>query len=248
MKNKNLYYIFLISATIMQTSQSISQKTIAFPSSDGLLITADEYIIDKTKPFILLCHQARYSRGEYIETAKKLNTLGFNCVAIDQRSGGEVNGIKNETAAKAIGHKKPVGYLDAEQDIVAAIEYIFKIYNKKVILFGSSYSASLALKIAKENDRVMAVIAFSPGEYFDNVLHLAKTILGLDKPVFTASSKSEAPGVATLLKSVKEGKAVQYIPDVKSRHGSSALWSDNGDHKKVWKALENFLNQQITNF
>ncbi|MCK5453881.1 MAG: hypothetical protein KAJ16_05940, partial [Calditrichia bacterium] len=76
----------------------ISAETITFPSQDGLPITADLYIVHgKEAPFILLFHQAGFSRGEYLNIAPVLNELGFNAMAIDQRSGKEVNGIVNET-------------------------------------------------------------------------------------------------------------------------------------------------------
>ena len=77
-------------------------KTINFPSKDGLSITADLYLIKEAKDIILLCHQAGFSRGEYVETAKRLNKLGYSCLAIDQRSGKVVNGIVNQTAKLAI--------------------------------------------------------------------------------------------------------------------------------------------------
>src|SRR3972149_6331103 len=76
-------------------------KTITFPSTDALLITADLYFVSDTLPYMILCHQAGYSRGEYMETADKFCNLGYNCLAIDQRSGKEVNGVKNKTATLA---------------------------------------------------------------------------------------------------------------------------------------------------
>src|SRR5437667_8940636 len=104
------------------TAKLFAQQTITFPSKDELTITADLYEIDSTSPLILLCHQAGYSRGEYIETAKRLNKFGFNCLAIDQRSGKECNAVRNETARAAVLAGKPGNYPDAEQDIVAAID------------------------------------------------------------------------------------------------------------------------------
>jgi len=73
---------------------SANFKTITFPSHEGVTITADLYITneDKNIPFIVLFHQAGFSRGEYREIAPKLNKLGFNCMAIDQRSGDGVIG------------------------------------------------------------------------------------------------------------------------------------------------------------
>ena len=82
-----------------ETQDDRPYQTVHFDSADGLKITADLYLShDKSKPFVVLCHQASWSRGEYREIAPKLIALGFNCMAIDQRSGNEVNDVKNETA------------------------------------------------------------------------------------------------------------------------------------------------------
>ena len=59
-----------------------SKKKIEFSSEDGLKITADLYMVhSEEKPFIVLFHQAGWSRGEYLEIAPKLNKIGFNCMA-----------------------------------------------------------------------------------------------------------------------------------------------------------------------
>jgi len=83
---KTVIFLLLFFATTLISSDF---KTITFPSSDGVKITADLYILhtDKNTPFIVLFHQAGFSRGEYREITPKLNRLGFNCMAIDQRSG-----------------------------------------------------------------------------------------------------------------------------------------------------------------
>jgi len=175
-------------------------QTLTFPSKDGITITADLYMLHDSLPYMLLCHQAGYSRGEYKETAKRFNKMGFNCMAIDLRSGGEVNGIVNQTAAEAKKAGKSTEYLDAEQDILAGLEYLYKKSGKPVALVGSSYSASLVLKIAVANPKVSMVIAFSPGEYFGKKLTLKKEIEKLDKPVWIASSTDEKKGCEDLMK------------------------------------------------
>jgi hypothetical protein len=216
----------------------LAQSTITFPSKDGLVITADSYIISESAPTIILCHQAGYSRGEYIQTGRRFNKLGFNCLAIDQRSGDVIYGIKNETAALAkTKSSKPVVYLDAEQDIIAAVDYVFGKFNKKVILLGSSYSASLALKIGKESDKVSAVIAFSPGEYFGNKLFVQKVIADFNKPLFVTSTKAEAENVGTLIKDVKSTTKVQFIPQGEGAHGSKALWRATPGNQEYWMSL-----------
>jgi dienelactone hydrolase len=219
-----------------------AQETITFPSKDGLTITADEYITEDTMPYMILCHQAGFSRGEYSETASRFQKFGYNCLAIDARSGKEVNGITNETAALALKKKKTVDYLDAEQDILAAIDYVYKKTNKKVILVGSSYSASLVLKIATTNDKVKAVIAFSPGECFGSKLNLRETIKTLDKPVFATSSKTEADELSILMKDVKSQNKTQFTPGSQGDHGSKALWKEtNPNYHEYWVALLMFM-------
>ncbi|CAN5474049.1 hypothetical protein BH10BAC1_BH10BAC1_08990 [soil metagenome] len=218
-----------------------AQKTITFSSLDSLTITADLYLNDEKLPYIILCHQAGFSRGEYKETATKFNKFGYNCIAIDARSGDAVNGVKNETAALAKKQNKATSYLDAEQDIIAAINYAFKLSNKKVILVGSSYSASLVLKIATTNDKVKAVLAFSPGEYFGDKLNLKETIKSLSKPLFVTSSKEEAPAVTELIKDIKIIEKQQFIPTKNGKHGSKALWKENDNNQEYWMSLMLFM-------
>src|SRR4030095_9224090 len=179
------YSLLLILCIGLEAMKSHAQLTLTFPSRDSVQVTADWYPVEIDMPVILLCHQNRFSRGEYKETAVKLNTFGFNCLAIDQRVGDTVNGVPNETAARAKAKKLQPVYADTEKDILAALDFLYVKYNKKIILMGSSYSASLVLKIAATDNRVLAVIAFSPGEYFPDKKFVAKSISGLRKPVFT---------------------------------------------------------------
>ena len=222
---------------------SPAQLQVTFPSKDDVTITADWYPVNSESPTILLCHQNGFSRGEYAETAKKLNMLGFNCLAIDQRVGIEVNGIVNETAKDAHAKGKPQSYINAEQDIVAAVDWLYAKYNHRVIVLGSSYSASLALKVAKDNNLVFAVAAFSPGEYFDDKDFVSKYISGLKKPVFLTSSKEESAAVTDLTKDVMSVVKIQFIPKGAGDHGSKVLWSKCSENQNYWAALVSFLNR-----
>jgi len=216
-------------------------KTITFPSKDGLTITADLYTTVKSKDFIVLCHQAGFSRGEYINTAPILQTMGYSALAIDQRSGNKVNGIINETHAEAKREGLATSYLDAKQDIEAAIDYAYKLnHNKPIILVGSSYSASLVLLIATTNNRVKAVAAFSPGEYLHGI-NLAESIKDLNKPCFVTSAKSEINQTAKVVRFVNKKYITQFKPNVTGIHGSKALWSTNSGHEVYWKAFKSFL-------
>ncbi|MBK5285892.1 MAG: dienelactone hydrolase family protein [Bacteroidia bacterium] len=237
---KNILLILLASFFV---SEIYAQQTITFSSFDGITITADLYEIDSTSPVILLCHQARYSRGEYIETAKRLNKFGFNCLAIDQRSGKECNAVTNETAKVAASKNKPGNYIDAKPDIVAAIDFLYNKYNRRIILIGSSYSASLALILSKENEKVCATAVFSPGEYFGDAISVGKIIAGLDKPVYVTSSLNESTAVTELMKDVVSKLKVQFIPTSQGNHGSRALWASNSNNQEYWITLMAFLSK-----
>jgi hypothetical protein len=120
---------------------------------------------------------------------------------------------------------------------VAAVEYAYLQYKKKVILLGSSFSASLVLKVAKENDKVGAAIALRPGEYFGKKFSVKKVVEGLDKPVFVASSKKESEEVTKLTEGIKPDKKVQFIPPAEGASGSKALQKSTPGSQDYWMAL-----------
>ncbi len=158
-----------VTESATQTETVKLDTTLEFLSGDGLAITADVRIThEKTAPLIVLFHQAGWSRGEYQEIIPRLATLGFNCMAIDQRSGDAVNGVQNQTHQRATAAGKSTTYLDAYQDLEAAMQYAKANYAQgKLIAWGSSYSAALVIKLASQHgDVVDGVLSFSPGEYF----------------------------------------------------------------------------------
>ena len=234
-----------------QTSiKKIQSGTSQFESADGLAVTMDVYAAHAASaPAIVLCHQAGWSRGEYKEIAPKLNKMGFNCFAIDQRSGKGVNKIVNETNKRAVAAGKGVAYPDAEQDIVAALKKVRDMTNSdKVILWGSSYSAALSLRIAGENpDLVDGVLAFAPGEYFggsgkpkDWIATSAKKI---KVPAFVTSAKNEFRNWKPIYEAIPGDSKAMFLPKTKGNHGSRALWNEFDDNEAYWTATTSFLSQ-----
>ena len=115
-------FLFILSLLFINWNLH-SQEKIIITADDGLLITADLYEIDAKKPYILLFHQAGFSRGEYKETTQKIIKFGYNCLAVDLRSGGEVNYIQNNTALLAVQKGFPTDYLSSEKDIGVPPKY-----------------------------------------------------------------------------------------------------------------------------
>ncbi len=241
MQSYNLILGFLLS--LMMLSSSAQQK-VTFESKDGLIITADLYISSTQNPYIILLHQAGYSRGEYNEIAPKLVNLGYNCLAIDQRSGNEVNFVKNETAARAKAKNLPANYLDALPDIQAAIVFVKQKTNKPIVLWGSSYSASLSLMVAPEELKVGALVVFSPGEYFEPKDFIKSKITKISVPVLALSSKSENPEIAAMLSVVPKSLVTIFNPSTdEGKHGSKALWVSNPSNKEYWMAVTMFFSK-----
>ncbi len=239
---------FIFALLIIINTISYAKEVVTFPSLDGVRITADLYMDsnDTNRPFILLFHRAGWSRGEYEEIAPKLNKLGYNCMAIDQRSGDSVNLIDNQTKAEAQKRGKSTTYLEAVKDIKAALVYARKHFAKgKLIAWGSSYSAALVIEIVGNNNSLAdAVLSFSPGEYFvrygKSSHWIADAASRLKVPIFITSAKKEASSWRDIFNAIRSPKQ-SYIPPKGGHHGSEALWSEYPTSKGYWKAVEKFL-------
>lgn len=222
-------------------------QKITFPSKDGLIITANLFHEGANLVPIILCHQANSSKEEYTEAAKKLNELGFNVLAVDLRSGGSlIEGGKNETAELAKQQGKMQNYINAMPDIEAAIDYMYNNYKKPVVLVGSSYSASLALKIAGENQKVRAVAAFSPGEYFvgtESETFIQDAMQDIHKPIFITSARKEVGQAKLFFDLATSGIKDLYVPEEEGIHGARALWSTTPGSAGYWSAFTDFLNK-----
>ncbi|UII26308.1 dienelactone hydrolase family protein [Fulvivirga maritima] len=242
--------LILWSQLVFNYNQSVGVKKelLHFKSSDGVEMSADFYFVRKsTSPLIILFHQAGWSRGEYLEIAPKLNALGYSCLAVDLRSGGAVNDVQNETNINALKASKNTRYVDAYQDMQAAVKYgSSRLTKGKLIVWGSSYSSSLALKLAGEmSDKVDAVIAFSPGEYFSSQGvgrdYITSGASRVTQPVFVTSARSEKNNWWGMYVSIPSEEKQYYLPETAGNHGAKALWSEYADSDEYWMALSGFL-------
>ncbi len=234
-------------AAVSCAGAGASSGTITIRAKDGVTVTADLYAPHPPEaPFVVLCHRANWSRGEYAELGPWLNSLNANCMALDQRSGGKINGVDNKTLLDALSRGKDTGYPSAEEDIKAALDYAKKRAKGKVVLWGSSYSSSLALAIAADNPGLVdAVVSVSPGEYFREYglggdwvkEHAAR----LAVPVLIMAPAEERMQAASIFESVPEGNKKLYVPETGGRHGSEALWSKTPGNAAYREAVAGFL-------
>ncbi|MGH4124617.1 MAG: alpha/beta fold hydrolase [Clostridium sp.] len=231
-------------------SLDLKNQTITFKAKDKVEITADLYMTENKKaPFILLFHQADASRGEYLTIAPKLNELGFNCMAVDQRAGSSMKSVDNKTFSSALALDKPIEYEDSYFDLEAALHFVKdKIKPDKIIVWGSSYSALLAFPLAANNAKdIDGILAFSPGDYFyindKSVFEYSKN---LTCPIFITSAKNEHSAWQSIFDNLTSKKKVGFIPETEGCHGSSALWSTTPGNEEYWKAVQNFLSNFAT--
>jgi hypothetical protein len=165
-------------------------------------------------------------------------------LAVDLRSGKEINYIQNETAIRAAEQKLPTSYLDAEKDIFASIEYVKGISSRKIILLGSSYSASLVMKVANHNHDIEAVVAFSPGEYFQPKMVLRSFLTDYDKPIFIASTVNEKTFVNELISEIPDEMVHFFVPENgDGTHGAKALWEKQPQNEEIWLSLLLFFKK-----
>ncbi len=228
------------------SSNVIRVETITLKAPDGMEVTADEYIVSDSHPYILLLHEQQSSRGEFTSIARRLCKLDYNCLAVDLRNGGNKNYISNQTARKCREIRCPTDVQDIALDVIAAVEYAYQKSGQPVILLGSGANASLSLLIGAKNEYVRAVVAFSPGEYFQPQIFVEDTIRGLKKPVFITSSRMETPYVIQLSSGLEENYLTLFEPELgEGARGTVTLTKENPHNSEYWLALLLFFKELI---
>lgn len=229
--------LFLVASVI-----GAQAETVTFKAADGLEITAEfQKPVSSYNAIIVLFHMAGASRGEYRDIAPVLNELGYATLAVDQRSGGAFNGIKNETAALA---GPGLGYSKAIPDLEAASKWARANSGARLVgVLGSSYSSSLVLVMAGNDTQFAdAVISFSPGEYFGDRQFVSKALPGIEVPVFLSAARGEAGQWKPFENKIKSN-VTGFVPNGSGRHGATALISDDGE--EYWVALKAFLAEHL---
>lgn len=243
-------------ASMVNEGASVS-KLVAQPvhikAVDGVTVYAMYYPSEQPKALILLFHQAGSSKAEYATIAPQLQAAGYAALAIDQRSGGSLFG-QNQTVAgiRGMPQGEEVDYLSALPDVEAALAWGKANGNgKPIILWGSSYSASLVFLLAASSsakDSVKAVVAFSPGEYFSDKKMVEKAAAKIAVPVFVdqASDKGEIAEGKAIISATMSTDRQQYIPAT-GIHGSSTLNSSKNPAGAAenWRAVLGFLKRVV---
>jgi alpha-beta hydrolase superfamily lysophospholipase len=247
-----LFLVITVAALVspqFATAQASDPEEVMFQAADGVNVHADLHATgDKSAPIVLLFHQAgSNARAEYDPIVPRLLESGYNVLAIDQRSGGTRLGGVNRTASAFDGGSP--SYCDAYPDLEAALAFVIANgFEGPRVVWGSSYSAALVIRLAAEHpDDVNAVLAFSPasgdpmgackpGPFLEN---LRTPILAL-RP----ASEMENPRVRAQLETFQELGHATYVAE-NGVHGSSMLNPERveGGVEETWTAVEQFLAQ-----
>lgn len=215
---------------------------VAMTAADGVTVYGRYRAAASPRAMILLFHQAGSSKDEYTAIGDRLQKARYSSLAIDQRSGGDLFG-PNETV-KALGHEG--SYLDAKKDLEAALAWAGDKH-LPVILWGSSYSASLVFLVAAEHPQVRAVLAFSPGEYLGGDHMVGDAAAKVNVPVFVTSAQDpkEIEAARTILAAAPARDKQQFVPTEGGVHGSSTLIAarNPGGNAAAWAAVLAFLDR-----
>ncbi len=222
-----------------------AQETLVLKADDGLEITADMYASAHDEAaWIVVAHQAGSSRGEYREIAPRLQKLGYNVLSLDQRAGRDFANVPNETAQRAVDAGLSTSYMDALPDIVAGLTYARSQTSASVFIWGSSYSAALALVLAGQQPSLIdGALAFSPGEYLSGQ-SVAEAAASIEVPIFITSAASETGQWSAIYHAVPGSAKTAFRPQQGGVHGSSSLIpSRNPNAEDYWQAVEAFLSK-----
>jgi alpha-beta hydrolase superfamily lysophospholipase len=227
-------------------------KEVQWKTSDQVTVYGDHYPASHPpgRALLILIHQGDGSaKGDYGPIIPRLLKEGFEVLAIDSRLGGDLFGAANRTVSR--NPAKDWKYCDAYPDLVTALDYAKALIpRRRVIVWGSSYSATLALRLAAERPSdFSAVLAFSPasgppmGEC-QPVPYAAQVTM----PALVVRPRAELD-VAMRREDFeafrKQGH--QTLVANPGAHGSSALVAErtHGGVGETWKAVLDFFDRAL---
>ena len=168
---KKLLAPFLVLSALVAGCSGKDAEELNMASFDGTTFTASDgtTVVARLVPatgnatgVILMFHQAGSNMHEYDPIALRVAEWGWDCLKVDLRSGGDMWDEANLTRSQ---FSKDQSFSDAYLDMEAALEWAVGKEYEKIVVWGSSYSASLVLKLAAENPSVAGVVSCSPDEY-----------------------------------------------------------------------------------
>jgi pimeloyl-ACP methyl ester carboxylesterase len=206
------------------------QEVVYFFSSDSSKIRGNLYLRDYNLPFMILCHGEATDRNEFSDIAPRLLNLNYNCLAIDMGTSGDHN----------------FSPANAQISIRAAIAYVKRFSSQPVVLLGSSWSASLCLLEASSNPQIRAIVALSPGEYFQPRILMSDVVKKIRQPVFICGTRAEFSYLQKMVEERTADGVTLFQPEKgKGVHGAAALSANDITRDEYWFALMMFFKKLV---
>lgn len=98
------------------------------------------YLVDKTKPTIILLHGLGFHSFEYDTLAPLLAKAGYNCLSFDFRCCGKSEGKR--------GYWTLADYVEDASNVLLWVE---KNINDKIVIYGNSLGGNVAVSLAAED-------------------------------------------------------------------------------------------------
>jgi pimeloyl-ACP methyl ester carboxylesterase len=206
---------------------SLAQKAVAFPTSDGGVVSADSYGAGDRG--IVLAHGGRFNKGSWEKQAQAFAAAGFRVLAIDFRGYGQSRGPGQSDPMSAPLHL----------DVLAAVGYLRKSGAKTVSVVGASMGGGAA------GD---ASIQSEPGE-IDRLVFLGSAPNGpaekLKGPSLFIVARDDAnadgprlPGIRAQYEKAPQPKELIIVDG--SAHAQFLFQTDQGD--RVMREILRFLS------
>lgn len=208
-------------------------EDISFVTSDGIKIAATLYKAENpSKTGIILLHMRAKSRADWEDFALKLNSAGFDALAIDFRGHGDSGGTRVDQFSNQ-------DYQNLSLDVAAAYKYLkSKEPSTNIALIGASIGANVALNYAVQNTNTVAVVLLSPGLDYKG-LKTDETSKQTSKPVFLATSSDDPQsydGLETWKANIKNLELVTYTD---AGHGTNMF----DPHPELTDKIINWLKK-----
>ena len=229
----------------MISAPAMAGSDMTFQGSDGqtvhaTLSPATAQADSDKKAVVLLFHQAGANRHEYDPVVPRLTPMGFDTLAVDQRSGGDKFGHSNQTVHERGGSSD---YQAAYPDLEGAVAWAQRHHYQTIIAVGSSYSSALVLQLAAAPDNgLTAAAAFSPGEYFDPPDLIKNAVAHARVPLYITTDPAEENNVDEILSHGDGSRITRYQPE-HGVHGASTLVADRdpAGYRANWNNFKKFM-------
>lgn len=224
-------------------------RLVTLETSDGVTVYGDWFATPNARASILLFHQGgSNAKGEYEPIVPALLAQNFSVLAIDQRRGGQTYGQYNRTVAK---DPQRTSYCAVTPDLEAAVDFVKgERPNNPMILWGSSYSAALILRLAApRQDEFAGVLAFSPASGGPMADCQADPVLAdLKIPILILRPANEAVLESVVAQSeiARDHGHTVYVADP-GAHGSSMLVKERvgAEVSETWHTVNTFLDSLV---